>query len=316
MSEFRLTKPVVFIIFNRPNTTERVFREIAKAKPSKLFVISDGPREGHPEEGIIVAKTRKIIEKVDWPCDLKLNFSQSNQGCGKRLHSGLNWVFDEVEQAIILEDDCLPGKDFFRFCEEMLDKYADCDDLGMVNGINVLENQISIAESYYFSKYAHVWGWATWRRVWQKYDFNLSEWPHFKKNNTIDTLFKKKSERRYWTKAFDLTYSRGIDTWDYQLAFTFFKYSLLSITPNRNLISNIGFGPNATHTKMLNRTANMPVDLLSFPLNHPSELRINEDADRITSDLFYDSPSILQLAIRSIHTSALMRATHLIKKLI
>src|SRR5665648_587346 len=169
MSNFQLKTPVAFIIFNRPETTRRVFAEIAKARPTKLLVIADGPRATHPDDAEKCAVVRAIIDGVDWDCEVLKNYSDVNLGCKRRVSSGLDWVFDTVEEAIILEDDCLPHPTFFRFCEEMLAKYRDDKRIAMISGDNFQFGKKRTEYSYYFSRYTHIWGWASWRRAWDNY---------------------------------------------------------------------------------------------------------------------------------------------------
>ena len=169
----QLNTPVVFIIFNRPDTTQKVFDEIKKVKPKKLFVISDGPRK--PSEEKLCVETRKIIDGVDWECEVLKNYSDKNLGLKERISSGLNWVFNNTEEAIILEDDCVPDQSFFKFCEEMLDRYRGNKNIMMIGGSNPLKD-FEIENAYTFSKYYQIWGWATWKRAWDKYDIDMKGW--------------------------------------------------------------------------------------------------------------------------------------------
>jgi len=290
MADFRLSTPVAFIIFNRPDTTARVFAEIAKAKPPKLLVIADGPRANRVGEAERVAETRAIIEQVDWDCEVLTNFSASNLGCRNRVSSGIDWVFEQVPEAIILEDDCLPDPTFFRFCEEMLERYRDNERVAMISGDNFLFGSAEIVDSYYFSRYNHIWGWASWRRAWRRYDRNASQWPSFLQENRLEKLFRDGAERRYWRAAFEGVHSGRIDTWDYQWVLTAFVYEMVSIMPERNLISNIGFGEGATHTTGASVFANMATGPLRFPLRHPRDVRVNSVADELTARLHFRAP--------------------------
>src|SRR5512139_3287315 len=176
MSDWQLKTPVAFIIFNRPDTAERVFAEIAKARPPKLLVVADGPRANRSGEAEKCAATRAIIDRVDWDCEVLTNFSDTNLGCKNRVSSGIDWVFEQVPEAIILEDDCLPHPTFFRFCEELLERYRDDERIGMISGDNFQLGQKRTDASYYFSRYNHIWGWASWRRAWRHYDREASAW--------------------------------------------------------------------------------------------------------------------------------------------
>jgi hypothetical protein len=274
--------PILFIIFNRPDTTIQVFNEIRKIKPSKLYVVADGPRANKPSEKEKCEETRKIIDLVDWECEVHKDFSDINLGCKKRVSSGISWFFDNVEQGIVLEDDCLPDPSFFPFCEEMLNKYKDDERIGMISGDNFQFGKVNNEYSYYFSRYAHIWGWATWRRTWKKYDVSMSSWPENKKNKVLRKIFGNTKDVLYWTSVFDRVYNNKVNTWDYQWTYTNFINNYLSIIPAVNLISNIGFGgPGATHTKRISKFSNMERHELIFPLKENSIVQRNIESDLI-----------------------------------
>ena len=271
MPDFQLTTPVAFIIFNRPDTTERVFAEIAKAKPPKLLVVGDGARTSREGEAIKVAATRAIIDRVDWPCEVLTNFSEINLGCKRRVSSGLDWVFEQVEEAIILEDDCLPHPSFFRFCEEMLLCYRNDQRVAHINGNNLHFGKRQNNDSYYFSCFVHVWGWASWRDRWQNdYDVSMTSWPHIRDENRVEDWTANRALQKYLINVFELCHLCKVDTWDYQWSYGARINGRLSVLPNGNLISNIGFGLDATHTVVGDSVlANMLVEEMNFPLNHP-----------------------------------------------
>jgi hypothetical protein len=281
MNEFKLEVPVAFIIFNRPDTTELVFAEIAKAKPTKLLVVADGARANKMGEAEKVAATRAIIQRVDWECEVLTNFSDVNLGCKARVSSGINWIFQQVEEAIILEDDCLPDPTFFRFCQEMLVRYKHDQRIGIISGDNFQFGSKRNDDSYYFSKYVHIWGWATWRDRWQSsYDVELKKWPTVKSEKWLVDILSNKKEAKFWTSVFDRVYKGAIDTWDYQWVFANWVQSRFSVVPNQNLISNIGFSrSDATHTTGNSDEANMPVYPMYFPLSHPELIVKNLIAD-------------------------------------
>lgn len=288
MSDWQLKTPVAFFIFNRPHLTERVFLEIAKARPSKLLVVADGHRLDCAGEAEKVKAARAVIESVNWPCEVLTNFSEINLGCKIRVSSGLDWVFNEVEEAIILEDDCLPDESFFRFCQEMLERYRDDKRIGMVSGDNFQARTRSEKNSYYFSKYVHIWGWATWRNRWQDcYDASLSLWPLMKDEGYVADLVRDLDEIEYWTQIFDDVYKGKIDTWDYQWGFANWVQGRLCILPTSNLIANIGFGKDATHTVENHEFSNMTVSSLTFPLVHPVGVFANRRADIYTAKKCY-----------------------------
>jgi hypothetical protein len=286
MTQFRLTTPVAFFVFNRPETTRRVFERIAQARPSRLLLVADGARENRPEEAERCRQVREIISKIDWPCEVTRNFADKNLGCRARMSSGIDWVFHEVAEAIILEDDCLPDPSFFQFTQELLERYRDEERVMMIGGTNFQQDRNVTANSYYFSRYTHIWGWATWRRAWQgHYDVQMKKWPEFRQNSGLEKIFRDKKTVLYWTKIFDLMHAGKIDTWDYQLLFANFFHGTLAATPRVNLISNIGFGPGATHTLEANNfQANMTAQAMPFPLRHPKEIVVNEAADEFVQN--------------------------------
>ena len=291
MDNFKLITPVAFIIFNRPDTTAKVFEQIRLAKPPKLLVIADGPRETRTGEAEKCAHTRAIIDTVDWNCEVLTNYSEVNLGCKRRVSSGLDWVFQMVEEAIVLEDDCMPDPTFFQFCQEMLEKYRTDDRIMMISGDNFQFGRHQTEYSYYFSRYVHIWGWATWRRSWQCYDVDVKMWPEIRDNNLLNNIFGTIGGRKFWHKILQRTYEGKSDTWDYQLAFASIIRNKLNIMPNVNLISNIGFGPCATHAVKINHLSAIPTEPISFPLKHPPFMIINQAADESTEcDQFSKSP--------------------------
>jgi hypothetical protein len=285
MVQYNLRTPVALLIFNRPDTTERVFKAIAQARPAKLLVVADGPRASRPGEAERCQQTRAIIQRVDWDCEVITNFADSNMGCKLRVSSGIDWIFEQVEEAIILEDDCLPDPSFFRFCDEMLERYRDNERVGMVSGGNLQFGRQRGTGSYYFSKYTHIWGWASWRRAWKHYDRDVTQWPEFKAHGLLEQMFATPGEQTYWQNSFQWVHEGSLDTWDVSWTFTALTHGLLQVVPNVNLISNIGFGADATHTHVVGVHANLPTQAIEFPLRHPAFVLPNIEADRyIASD--------------------------------
>jgi hypothetical protein len=273
---------VAFIIFNRPQYASRVFEAIRKARPPLLLVIADGPREGHREDREGCRLSRALIDRVDWDCEVRKNYSEINLGCGRRVASGISWVFDQVEEAIILEDDCVPDITFFQFCEELLERYRTDQRIGQIGGVNYQSARGGMKHSYYFSRHPYIWGWASWRRAWEGYDFNMELWPLLRERGWLAHLFEDKGTVRYYTFNFDKTHQRIIDTWDYQWFFHCWVNNRLSILPELNLVSNIGYDyVYATHTRMKSRLANVPVEPISFPLVHPPFVMRDLVADRV-----------------------------------
>jgi hypothetical protein len=276
-----LEVPVAFLIFNRPETTRRVFAEIAHAKPKKLLVIADGPRS--EEEAKKCEAARAIIDQVDWDCDVLTNFSSVNLGCKLRVSSGLDWIFEQCEEAIILEDDCLPHPTFFLYCAELLEKYRDDERVMGISGNNFQFGISRGSYSYYFSCYAHIWGWASWRRAWRNYDVNMSQWPLLRETSWLQGILDDSAAVRHWREALDKNFEGQVDSWDIQWMFACWAHNALTVLPNVNLVSNIGFGVEATHTKNdIYEVAELPWGNLTLPLKHPPTIARNKDADDFT----------------------------------
>ena len=281
-----LKTAVLFLVFNRPDTTNKVFEKIRQAKPSRLYVAGDGPRVGYNEEDK-VAKTREITTRVDWPCEVKTLFRDKNLGCKNGVSTAITWFFDHEEQGIILEDDCLPHLDFFSYCEDLLDRYSKDERVSAITGNNFQNGNWRGEASYYFSKYAHCWGWATWRRAWQLNDGNIKFWPEWKKSKDWLDHIPDKVERKHWQKIFDRVYANEIDTWDYPWEASRQYKGSIAATPNVNLVSNIGFGEGATHTKSKKSPfSKMPTYELN-PIIYPKKVERDLVADRWTFDYHY-----------------------------
>ncbi len=281
--------PVVFIVFKRPDTTEKVFEIIRQAKPEKLFVIADGPRFDRPGEAEKCKAVRAILEKVNWDCEVIKDYADINLGCAKRVSSGLNWVFSQVEEAIIIEDDCIVHPTFFHFCEELLERYRHNNLVMSISAQNVQLGRERTFYSYYFSRYSHCWGWATWRRAWQHFDFDMKHWQEVKSTNLLQDIFMDSQAVRYWTELLQATYDKRIDSWAYRWLFTCWLQSGLSIIPNVNLVSNIGFGLDSTNTKSKqNKVMDMPIETLEFPLKHTPFVVRNVVADKFAQRVAYE----------------------------
>ena len=267
----QLETPVALIVFNRPEQTKRVFTAVAAARPARLLLIADGPRPDRKGEQELCDEVRRIVSAVDWPCKVETNFAKENLGCRRRVISGLDWVFSLVEEAIILEDDCLPDPSFFPFCAELLNRYRNRCEVALIAGCNPLEKRYPFKYSYSFSTMPMIWGWATWRRVWQNYDEHLKAWPEIKSDGLLNLIFPNEKIVMYWTEIFDGLYDgTGPNTWDYQLVYTCLIRNWLTIVPRRNLIENIGVGPDATHTRRADPGLTIPARPIGFPLQHPA----------------------------------------------
>jgi hypothetical protein len=271
--------PVVFIIFNRPEEASLVFAEIRKARPKKLFVIADGPRT--PEEQSRCDATRSIIDSIDWPCELFKNFSDFNLGCGKRISSGLDWVFSQVEEAIVLEDDCIPDQTFFPFCEEMLERYRNNTRVMHIAGTSMQEgnSRFNPKDSYYFSIIPNLWGWATWKRAWKLYDFDMKVWPKAKKEGSLIQWFANPAAYERFSGVFDRYYKHEENNWDNQWVFACALNRALCINPTLNLITNIGFNDSGTHFKGVKTPGDKMRHSITFPLLHPNIIAPDRSAD-------------------------------------
>jgi hypothetical protein len=273
--------PVVLIIFNRPHLTARVFEHIRVAKPPRLLVVADGPRQSQPDDVELCQAARRIATSLDWPCELLTNFSDTNLRCRRRISSGLDWAFEHCTEAIVLEDDCVPCSSFFDFCSHMLERYRDDARIMHVSGNNFQGGIRRGSGSYYFSRYSHTWGWASWRRAWRYYDVHLTSWPLALREAWLNHVLEDKLEIEYWTHIFEKTYAGQIDCWDYQWLFTCWCQGGLSILPNTNLVSNIGVGPDATNFKQAHSTIGIPARELE-DCRHPVAIVRDREADRLT----------------------------------
>lgn len=270
--------PVVLVIFNRYDSAKKVFERIREVKPPKLFVLADGPRAGKTGEAEKVAKTRTIINDVDWPCEVITNFSETNMGCKQRISTGLNWVFDQTDRAIILEDDCYPDISFFQFAEELLEKYKNDTRIMQISGENKILKPVSIKTSYYFTRSVEIWGWATWARAWKKADMEMKNWPEIRKSGIMKQLWVKKSEAYHWTRLFDKIYNNEFNSWAARWCYSVAKESGISIAPSVNLVTNIGTdSEDATHGDKNSPYANAKRNTMQFPLNHPEYVMINPE---------------------------------------
>ena len=291
--------PVVFCVFNRPTPTRTVFAAIARARPARLLIVADGPRKDRPGEEDLCRQVREIAQQVDWPCDVLTNFSATNLGCRERIISGLNWAFSLVEEAIILEDDCLPDPSFFPFCQEMLERYRGDSRIAMISGDNFTGVPLPTGDSYFFSRMTHVWGWATWRSAWSRYDRHLRQWPEIKRANLLSEIFDDPRLVEYWTARFDEMHDdTGPNTWDYQWAYTNLIHNALCVTPAVNMVTNIGFGADATHTSGADQNMTLASHSMEWPLRHPPGFVPMRSMDRLSQKLVFPPPSLVRLVRR------------------
>lgn len=292
MQDKQLDTPILLMIFNRPETSDKSFEVVRKMKPRQLFICADGPRKSRPDDNAKCEKARKIAERVDWPCELKTLFQKENLGCGLGSITGINWMFENVDRGIIMDDDCIPDPSFYYFCQELLEKYKDNPKIMHISGNNFQEGKKRGDASYYFSKYTHNWGWATWARAWKYNDFYMIS-PELQKH-----------------------------IWDKQWLNSVHRKGGLSILPNVNLVSNIGSGEDATHTSGITEYSNMPAQTMQFPLIHPKNIRRDIGADYFTYRKVFGGKLRTLIFEKILHISpkllrpSLKNTANLIKKIV
>ena len=297
-----LNTPILFLIFNRLEPTKRVFEAIREAKPPRLYVGADGARSDKEGENEKVTAVRKfVMENIDWECEVKTLFRDQNLGCKYAVSEAITWFFENEDQGIILEDDCMPAQSFFYYCEDLLDRYREDNRIWHISGDN-FQNGVKRGEaSYYFSKYSHVWGWASWSSRWQHYDVELSAFSRAECRKKFKTFFRNKKEEKYWVRIFQDVALGKVDTWDYQWQFATWFNNGLAVLPNVNLVSNIGFGSDATHTLSVeSEHSNLPAVNLSLPLRHLSSVEMDEQADAVTANAMFSNITIFQKVLLKI----------------
>lgn len=274
-----LQTPVLLIIFNRPGQASLVMEEIRKQSPAYLFIAGDGPRQNHPRDQELCKETRdRVLAFIDWPCEVHTLFQPVNQGCGRAVSMALNWFFAHVEEGIILEDDCLPDPSFFPFCTQLLKKYKDHPSIMHISGDNFQFGKVRGNASYYFTRIAHVWGWATWKRAWRQYDFSLDS-------------YRNLPLKKYFPPGLydmvDSIYREEVDTWDIQWMATVWLKGGMAIAPNTSLVFNIGYDEKATHTRRTPSWFNQIRYGSIQEISHPSREKINEHADKFEIGILF-----------------------------
>ena len=272
-----IAAPVLFLIFNRPDHTKLVFEQIRLAKPKQLFIAADGPRENCDGEREKCEYAKHVVlENIDWECEVKTLFRQSNLGCGKAVSEAITWFFNHVDEGIILEDDCLPNSSFFSFCHELLEKYRHNSSIMHITCTNYNDSKKYEDGSYYFSNYPYIWGWATWKRAWQHYDYDLKDLPRYKK--LIRQKFRDPFERKFWESRITMIQNKVVNTWDYQWMFSVWRENGISLTTNFNLVTNVGFGEDSTHTKGESPYLTPETKVLT-QIVHPKSMIVSKDGD-------------------------------------
>ncbi|WP_432713741.1 nucleotide-diphospho-sugar transferase [Pedobacter sp.] len=279
MKDYQTKSPVLFLVFNRPDTTNLVFEEIRGAKPAKLYIAADGPRAGRENDAQRCQETLAIVKNIDWDCEVKTLFRENNLGCKNAISSAIDWFFDNEEEGIILEDDCLPAKSFFYYCDTLLAKYRFDTRIRHIAGCNLQMGTKWGNDSIYFANQTHVWGWASWKRVWKDYDKDLKAYHENEVEEIFSNIFTDKLVIETWANIFKEVKAGKIDTWDYQLALINYFNNSLSINPNVNLIKNIGFREDATHTfNAESAHANLPLEEIT-EITYPKYVLPQKKAD-------------------------------------
>lgn len=301
MFNYQCLSPILLLTYKRIDTTMQVFAQIQKVQPKRLYIASNYPKNS--DENDKVFALRKLLEQsIDWECQVYTLYRESHLSAKISISSAISWFFEHEEQGIILEDDCLPTLSFFRFCDELLERYRDKECVMMISGWSALDFAFNpstdtlcpkarLQEDYYFSKYNHIWGWASWARSWRKYERESSDFTkdfaHFD--------FNSKLERRSWRKIFGAYYGGKIDTWDYPWTFSIWKAHGLCVYPKNNMVKNIGFNrDDAAHTQGDSKFATMPSYEIAFPLSHPKKIAPNTYLDAMDFAIAFNQASIMQ----------------------
>lgn len=286
--------PILFLIFNRPDTTEKVFDVIKKIKPSKLFIAADGPRT--EEEKELCEQTRQhVVQNIDWECEVKTLFRSKNKGLKPAVSEAITWFFENVEEGIILEDDTVPTLSFFEYCKQMLEKYRYDERIMCISGETVLERNPK--ESYFFSNIPLIWGWATWRRAWNLYDYEMNDFEDFIEKKKIKQLFKNSYHQRDWIKMLTKVKNGGINSWGYTWTYSVFKNQGLCTVPNSNMISNIGYDDRASHTFDPNSPlANREKYELESAIIHPEKIQVDADMQKYLCTVRFSLPPHFSLS--------------------
>ena len=287
MIQYNVNTPILFLIFNRPSTTVRVFAQIKKMKPSRLYIASDGPR--FLEEKAICAQVRDIATDVDWDCSVITLFRDENLGCGRAISEAISWFFEHEPEGIILEDDCLPADSFFGFCSVMLERYRNDERIGHINGSNYQNGIIRGDGSYYFSTLTHVWGWAGWRRVWKDYQLRPESYAKFENMRYIEQLPAHSLYKDIWLHYFRIHCFGTANAWGYQYSYLNLINHRLTVIPNSNLITNIGCADNPTHFIQDHPLADVPLCEME-EIVHPSFFVADIEADIHTQNKEYRIP--------------------------
>ena len=280
--------PILLIAWRRPKETKEVIDSLKLIKPKRLFISCDGAREGNNQELEKVKKTQEMLkENINWDCEIKWQISKINLGCKKGVTKAINWFFENVSEGIILEDDIVAHYDFFKYCQYLLEKYRSDKRVWCISGSNNQDNIKRGNGTYYFGKIPLIWGWATWKDRWEDYDVTLKKWPEIRSSKMFESLFFDKLQCKHWSNIFETFYKFGKpDTWDYPWVFTCLINNGLTAIPNKNLIKNIGFNSNATHTKWQNVKENK-IRSIGKEIVDPEFIICDFEAEKYQFDFFF-----------------------------
>ena len=288
--------PILFVIFRRKDVTMRTFAAIKAAQPAKLYIACDGAREAVNGEQELVEATRQAVENaIDWPCEVHRRYQDHNQGCAKAVSSAISWIFETEEMGIILEDDCVAKPSFFKFVREMLHRYKDDQRIGMVAGTNLVSSKVTMPDSYCFSKYKACWGWATWKRAWSNFQLDMPWRDSGYYQSVIANNGFRAKDKNYWKYRLNLIDANYVSSWDWPWYFCLAAQNQLCIFPSKDLIVNIGFDAEATHTSFFNLPKYKDEGELSFPLRHPRYIVPYEPFDKA----FYKANNNLYMRLSS-----------------
>jgi glycosyl transferase family 2 len=289
--------PVLLLAFNRPDTTARVLQSVQAAQPGRLYLAVDGPRDDRPEDAQRVRQVQELAANLPWSSEVRTLFRDRNLGCKLAVSQAITWFFSEVDAGIILEDDCVAHPSFFPYAAELLERYRDDERIMMISGDNFQHGRRRAGYSYYFSRYTHIWGWATWRRAWQRYDHRMAAWPELRDGGWLMDVLGEREAAEYWARVFEETFSERNNSWAYRWMFAAWSHSGLTVLPSVNLVSNIGFGEQATHTLRHDASkANLGLGEMVFPLRHPPYLIRDAQADAYSQRHLFPAPGVLRRA--------------------
>lgn len=291
-------KPILLLLFNRPNKTIELIDSLRSVAPKTIYISIDGPRT--TEESELTENVNKCLSKIDWRSDVHLIRSDHNLGCKIHNSKAISWFLNETDEGIVLEDDCIAHPSFFKFCNELLDKYRNDERIFHISGNNFVKVNNTFKDSYHFSIFPHCWGWATWKRAWVKFDLSMRDWPEFNKQNKLKNIFDSTISQNYWRKVFQNTYDKKNDSWAYIWTYICWKEGGLSIIPNLNLVKNTGSGLDATHTHKKDWYFDLPIYQLNSPIVHPSFFLVDKKADSYTQSNVFE-PGIINKITNLLH---------------